>query len=66
MKLRNKKTGEDLEVTFYTSPVEEKVSEDKMETLERNALCLYVESKNTHYAYCTIKELSDEWEDCKE
>lgn len=63
MKLRNRKTGEDLEVTFYTSPLEEKVSEDKMETLEQNALCLYVKRNNTHYSYCTIKELLNDWED---
>ncbi len=66
MKLRNKKTGEVLEVTFYTSPIEVKYSEDKMETLEQNGLCLYVKCNNTYYAYVTIKELLDEWEDCEE
>ena len=63
MKLRNKELGEVLEVTFYTAPVEGKVSEDKLETLEQNALCLHVKSSNTHYAYCTIKEFLDEWEE---
>lgn len=63
MKLRNKELGEVLEVTFYTAPVEEKVSEDNFKTLEQNALCLHVKSNNTHYAYCTIKEFLDEWEE---
>ena len=63
MRLRNKQTGEVQEVAFYGAPVEEKVSEDKFKTLEQNALCLYVEIGGAHYAYCTIKEFLDEWEE---